>query len=301
MPTEISSLHHSFGQEFYPYESIRALRLADKTRLTNRRELIEKISGELPQSSALTRRRVAEKLVQRYFSSTKRDITPAPQCQPFVRLVSRGRHTPGQIELLFWQLAQVDTLVGALARELFYPVCIAARPPDGLSVASFAARNGAQLFGMALFESADITPQITRTFLHEYAREYWHFSNAPSLDRALRIMQSAGLIARERMSGWRGHPPSYRLSNHDVSLTAFVWALYDEFLPHAQTGGISLAPGVLALADFAKTFLLTPAQVEAHCEAARRHQFLAASTNGALRLTFGNLDVLADALLNRAL
>ena len=124
---------HSFGQEFYPYESIRALRLADKLRLTDRRELIERISGEMPQSSAGTRRRVAEKLVQRYFSSTRRVITPAPQCQPFVRLVARGRHTPGQIELLYWQLAQVDTIVGALARELFYPVCIAGRPPDGFS------------------------------------------------------------------------------------------------------------------------------------------------------------------------
>ncbi len=255
----------------------------------------------MPQSSAGTRRRVAEKLVQRYFSSTRRVIAPAPQCQPFVRLVARGRHTPGQIELLYWQLAQVDTIVGALARELFYPVCIAGRPPDGFSGAEFAARNGAQLFGMGIFESADITPQITRTFLHDYARQQWHFSNAASLDRALRILQSAGLIARERMSGLRGRPPSYRLSNHDVSLTAFVWALYDEFLPHAQTGGVTLAPGVLAVADFARTLLLTPAQVEAHCEAARRHQFLAASDNGALRLTFGNLDALADALLNRAL
>lgn len=301
MTANASSLHHSFGQEFYPYESIRALRLADKARVTDRRELVERISCELPQSSAGTRRRVAEKLVQRYFNSTKRVIMPAPQCQPFVRLVARGRHTPGQIELLYWRLAQVDTLVGALARELFYPVCIAGRTPEGVSHASFAARNGAQLFGMGLFDSADITPQITRRFLQDYAREHWQFLNVPSLDRALRILQSAGLVSRERMSGLRGRPPSYRLSNHDVALTTFVWALYDEFLPHAQTGGITLAPGVLAVADFARTLLLTSAQVEAHCEAARRHQFLAASANGTLRLTYGNLDALADALLSRAL
>lgn len=301
MTAEAASPHHSFGQEFYPYESIRALRLADKTRLTDRRQLIERIAGELPQSSEGTRRRVAEKLVQRYLEGTRGAIVPPPQCQPFVRLIARGRHTPGQIELLYWQLAQVDTLVGALARELFYPVFIAHRPPDGLSSAAFAARNGAQLFGTGAFDSTNIAPQITRSFLHDYAREQWHFTNAPSLDRALRILQGAGLIAHERMSALRGRPPSYRLSNHDVSLTTFLWALYDEFLPHAQNGSLTLAPGVLSVADFARTLLLSPAQIENHCEAARRHQFLAIAPNGSLRLTFGNQDALADALLSRAL
>lgn len=301
MIAEVASPHHSFGQEFYPYESIRALRLADKARLTDRHQLIERIAEELPQRSEATRRRVAEKLVQRYVRTTRRAIVPDPHCQPFVRLIARGRHAPGQIELLYWQLAQVDTLVGALARELFYPVCIAQRPPDGLSGASFAARNGAQLFGTGAFAATDIAPQITRDFIHDYARQEWHFANAPSLDRALRILQGAGMIARERMSGLRGHPPSYRLSNHDVSLTTFLWALYDEFLPHAQNGALTLAPGVLAVADFARTLLLLPKQIENHCEAARRHQFLAASSSGALRLTFGNQDALADALLSRAL
>ena len=299
MTAQPASVHHSFGQEFYPYESIRALRVADKTRLTDRRQLVERIAGELSQSSESTRRRVAEKLVQRYFEGTRGALVPAAHCQPFVRLVARSRHAPGQIELLYWQLTQVDTLVGALARELFYPVCIAQRPPDGIASAAFAARNGAQLFGTGAFH--DFAPQITRAFVHDYARDQWHFCNAPSLDRALRILQGAGLIARERMSALRGHPPSYRLSNHDVSLTTFLWALYDEFLPHAQNGNFSLAPGVLAVSDFARTLLLSPAQVEQHCEAARHHQFLAASFNGTLRLTFGNQDALADALLSRAL
>jgi len=299
MTAQPTSVHHSFGQEFYPYESIRALRLADKTRLTDRRQLVERIAGELPQRSAATRRRVAEKLVQRYFQGTRHGLALAAHRQPFVRLVARSRQASGQIELLYWQLTQVDTLVGALARELFYPVCLAHRPPDGLTSAAFAARNGARLFATGAF--AQFAPQITRSFVHDYAREEWHFLNAPTLDRALRILQGAGLIARERMSALRGHPPAYRLSNHDVSLTTFLWALYDEFLPHAQNGNFSLAPGVLAVSDFARTLLLSPTQVEGHCEAARRHQFLAASPNGTLRLTFGNQDALADALLSRAL
>lgn len=294
------SPHHSFGQEFYPHESIRALRLADKARLTDRRALVELIAGQLPQSKESTRRRVAGKLVQRYFTGNLRHITPAPQYQPFVRLVARGRHAPAQIELLYLRLAQSDSLVGALAREVFYPICIAGRPPNGIDSATLAARNGAQLFGLSGALSPDLALQVTRTFLQDYAREQWFFTNAPTLDRALRVLQSAGLIARERMSGLRGHPPAYRLSQHDVSLTTFVWALYDEFLPHAQSGGITLAPGVLAVSDFARTLLLSPAQITAHCEAARRHQFLAVQ-NDTWRLTFGNLDALTDTLLTRAL
>ena len=299
----MTSPHQSFGQEFYPYESIRALRLADKMRLTDRRVLIGHIAGGLPQPSPRTRQRVAEKLVQRYFTGSRLFIAPPPHAQPFVRLVARQRHAPAQIELLYLRLAQIDTLVGALAREVFYPVCIAHRPPDGLESAVFAARNGGQLFGSggSWLDENEVPPQITRDFLHEYAREQWNFTNAPSLDRALRVLQSAGMIARERMSDLRGHPTAYRLSNHDVALASFVWALYDEFLPHAQrSGGVTLASGVLGVADFARTLLLSPAQVEAHCDMARRRGFLSAQ-GSTLRLTFGNLDAVADALLSRAL
>lgn len=297
------SFHQSFGQEFYPHESIRALRLADKMRLTDRRALVGHIAQSLPQPSPGTRQRVAEKLVQRYFTGSRLFIAPPPQAQPFVRLVARQRHARAQIELLYLRLTQIDTLVGALAREIFYPVCIAHRPPAGLGSAAFAARNGAQLFGLSENWPGEneMPPQITRSFLHEYAREQWNFTNAPTLDRALRVLQAAGMIARERMSDLRGHPAAYRLSNHDVALPTFVWALYDEFLPHAQnSGGVMLAPGVLNVADFARTLLLSPAQIEAHCDLARKRGFLSAQ-GPALRLTFGNLDALADALLSRAL
>src|SRR5687768_16279453 len=101
----MNSLHQSFGQEFYPYESIRALRLADKMRLTDRHELVGHIAESLPQPSPRTRRRVAEKLVQRYFTGSRMFIAPPAHAQPFVRLVARQRHTPAQIELLYLRLA----------------------------------------------------------------------------------------------------------------------------------------------------------------------------------------------------
>lgn len=286
-------LMKSFGQEFYPYESLRAIKFADKTRITDRRALVEHIASELTQTSEMTRLRIAAKFVQRYFAHTNKDIIPAPQLQPFIRLVSRNRRADTQIELMFGRLAQVDKIVGSLARELFYPVCVLDRAPVGISQSSFAARNGAQLLSPV--------PILTRGFILDYARDVWDFSNRSTLDRALRVLQSAGLIARERQSELRGHPTAFRLSNHDVSLTTWVWSLYEEFLPHAHTPQFSISPHALEVAEFSRTFLLSPAQVEAHKEAARAQQLVAGSRDGSLKLIFGNMDALVDTLLTKAL
>lgn len=283
---------NSFGQEFYPYESIRALRFADRTQLTDRRALVEHIASQLTQDSEMTRLRVAAKIVQRFLDGTATTIVPPPQEQPFARLVARNRHTPTQIELLFLRLAGIDGIVGRLARELFYPVCVAGRPPDAYGTAEFAAANGAQLFSTV--------PMLTRSFIHAHARDKWGFTNAASLDRALRVLQNAGLIARERMAALRGHPTALTMSSHDVSLVTFVWALYAEFLPHVGDAHFVLHPESLGIADFARTLLLSPAQVAAHCQSARKHQLLALH-NGQLRFVFGNLDALADSLLSKAM
>ena len=283
----------SFGQEFYPYESLRAIKFADKTRICDRRALVEHIASELTQASEMTRLRIAAKFVQRYFAHTNKEIIPAPQLQPFVRLVARNRRTDTQIEMMFGRLAQVDSVVGVLARELFYPVCVLGRPPAGVSQSSFAARNGAQLLSPI--------PILTRSFILDYAREVWHFNNRSTLDRALRVLQSAGLIARERQSELRGHPTAFRLSDHDISATTWVWSLYEEFLPHARTPQFSISPQSLEVADFARTFLLSPSQVEAHKETARAQQLVAGSRDGSLKLIFGNMDALVDTLLTKAI
>lgn len=282
----------SFGQEFYPYESLRAIKFADKTRICDRRALIEHIASDLSQPSEMTRLRIAAKLVQRYFEHSKTDIAPPPQLQPFIRLTSRSRRADAQIELLFLRLSQVDRIVGAIARELFYPVCVLGTAPDGIAESSFAARNGSQLLST--------TPILTRAFVLEYARDKWSFTNRSTIDRALRVLQGAGLIARERQSELRGHPTAFRLSAHDVSLVTFVWAFYDEFLPHATGPNFSVSVESLNNADFARTLLLSPTQIEAHCQSARRHQLIA--TRGTqLRLVFGNRDVLVDSLLATAI
>jgi hypothetical protein len=240
----------------------------------------------------MTRLRIAAKIVQRYFSATRRDIVPPPQTQPFVRLVARSRHTPTQMELLFYRLSRIDIIVGALARELFYPVCIAGRAPDGVSSSEFAARNGAQLLATE--------PLLTRAFIIEYAQMRWNFTNRSTIDRSLRVLQGAGLIARERQTELRDHPTAFRLSQHNVSLATFLYALHEEFLPHAHNAALALSCDVLPVADFARTLLLSPSQIEEHCRAARSHQLLAQHGRN-LRLVFGNLDALVDAMLSKAI
>lgn len=282
----------SFGQEFYPYESLRAIKFADKTKISDRRTLIEHIAASLSQPSEMTRLRIAAKFVQRFFAHTHTEIAPPPQQQPYIRLVSRGRRADAQIEMLFLRLAQVDVVVGALARELFYPVCVLGVAPEGVCEPSFAARNGAQLL---LTE-----PILTRAFILEYAREKWNFTNRSTLDRALRVLQGAGLVARERQPELRGHPTAFRLSAHDVSLVTFVWAFYDEFLPHASGPTFSVSIEAVANSSFARTLLLSPTQIEAHCEAARRSQLIAGHARQ-LRLIFGNRDALVDSLLATAI
>lgn len=282
----------SFGQEFYPYESIRALKLAEKAKVRERHTLIEAIAEQLPQTSEKTRSRIAAKLVQRYISGRRRVFSPPPHEQPFVRLIARSRHVPTQIELLYYRLTKIDTLVGSLARELFYPVCVLNRPPDGLSASEFALRNGARLFSPS--------PLLTRAFILDYAQTRWYFTSRATIDRSLRVLQGAGLIARERMTELHEHPTAYRLSEHNVSPVTFAYALYDEFLPHKRDPNFLLMPEAIALADFARTLLLSPAQVTEHCATARRHQLLA-QHNNALRLVFGNLDVLVEALLAKAI
>jgi hypothetical protein len=113
-----------------------------KKRLSERAAIIAAISASLPQPSEKTRRRIASKIAQRYITGRRKIIDPPPHQQPFVRLLTKHPHTPAQIELLYFQLCQTDTLVGALARDLFYPTGIERRAPQGLSESEFAVANG---------------------------------------------------------------------------------------------------------------------------------------------------------------
>lgn len=285
----------TFGQEFYPHESVRALKTVDKAVPQSRQALVDLVAAQLPQLSERTRRRLATKFLQRYFlpaQGTRQRTRALADNQPYVRLVARNRHSAAQIELLYLRLARVDAIVGAVARELFYPVCVDGHPPAGWSPEQFRARNGGQLFTEA--------PLLTRAFILEYARQEWGFTNSATLDRSLRVLQGAGLVAAERMRELRRHPLAYRLTKHDASPYTFIYGLYEEFLPTVSGMNHAIGQGDIEGALFARTLLLSPTQIAEHCAVARRHQLLSLQGNG-LRLVFGSLDALVDVLLSKAL
>jgi hypothetical protein len=282
----------SFGQEFYPHESLRALRLAEKLKTSSRRELTLRLAQDLPHPSPATRKRLAAKFIQRYISATRSRIVPPSDQQAFLKLVSRLRHAPALIQLLFYELQKTDELVGVLARELFYPAFVENRAPDEYSTDEFAARNGSRLLGDE--------PLLTRNFILDHALEKWNFKDRASVDRALRVLIGAGLIARERMTDLRNHPVAFRRADHDLAPSAFAWAFYDEYLPRARNGDLLIAREEILKAKCARTFLIAPAQIEASLETARRHQLLAAQ-GLQVRLVFAGQSTLVDALLSKAM
>jgi len=282
----------TFGQEFHPHDAIRALRLAEKIKTGDRKLLSSRITEELPQSEKSTRERLASKFIQRYLKASRSKIAPW-NSQDFAHLVAKTRHAPTQIELLYFQLTKTDELVGALARELFFPVCVLNAAPREYSADEFAACNGSRL----ILESA---PLLTREFIVHHAQTRWDFYSVSSVDRALRVLQSSGLIARERMTEWRDHPSAFRLAAHDVSPVTFAWALYDEFLPRLESGELLFARKEFYEANFARTLLLNQKQVEQGIEVLRRHQLLAAQSEN-LRLMLGKGSTLVEALLAKAM
>ncbi len=134
------SRYQSFGQEFYPFEAVKAIRLAQ--RINERRTLRERVAESLPHASTQTRHRVANKLIQRYVPCVK----GAVQSSPFIALMNHVRDYPTQIELLYYELTKTDRIVGAIARHIFYPYFVEDRIPGGFEEAEFRALNASQLF-----------------------------------------------------------------------------------------------------------------------------------------------------------
>ncbi|MCS6860567.1 MAG: hypothetical protein NZT92_09650 [Abditibacteriales bacterium] len=275
------SQYQSFGQEFYPYEAMKAIRLAQ--RIHDRRALRDHIAQLLPHPSAQTRRRVANKLIQRYVPCAKGAVLPSP----FLALMNHIRDYPTQIELLYYELTKTDRIVGAMARHIFYPYFIEDRIPGGFEEQVFRVLNASQLFVHQKI--------ITRDFVEAFARQMWNFRNVSTLRRALRILSQAGIIRNERLLELRYHPVAYGMNPHDIGLTTFVYCLYDEFLNVLGKSAPTVAE--VQRARFVRTFLLTPQQVNHLLQTARRYRFIHcpappatnAHTHAVVRLPFPTL------------
>ncbi|HUT73287.1 MAG TPA: hypothetical protein VM221_00445 [Armatimonadota bacterium] len=270
----------AFGQELYPEDAARALCLA--LEMETRAELHARIAAGLPQASAKTRGRIADKLIQRLIAVERGKVIVSP----FVRLAAGLRDPQARTELIYYRTARTDTIIAAIAAEIFYPHFVHGRPPRGFSPVHFRAANTGALF--------DYDRVITRPFISTYARRAWDFHSEPTLTRALRVLREAGLI--EVLPGAPGaRRPSFTVAPHTLRLPTFAFCLYEEF---AARRSPALALDQIQNADFARTFILRPVEVTALTEEARRRKLVARSGGAAPRYAPAmDRDALVDALL----
>lgn len=233
-----------FGQGLHPEEAVTAVRLA--VEMPDRAELRRELIAKLPQRSAKTRERLAEKLLQRLVTFSGHSVA----LSPFLRLVATTPDPRAELELIFYRTVQTDRLVSSIAAEILYPHLVAGEPPAGYSEPQFRLANTGSLF------EADAA--VTRAFISRYARERWGFTREPTLTRALLMLRQVGLIheVRRRESG--RSLAAYARTGLSMALPAFVFCLAETA---ESVRGRSLRLDQVQQALFAELFLLEPLQV----------------------------------------
>jgi len=272
----------AFGQELYPDEAAQALRLA--LQAATRASLHEQIVAALPQPSLKTRERIADKLIQRLIPVQKGAVIVSP----FVRLAANITDTQARNELVYYRTAQTDSVIGAIAAEIFYPYFVQGRPPKGFSASQFRFANTGALF--------DYDNVITRSFVVRYAREAWGFNSEQSVTRALRILREARLIETLPNPPGAARQLSFALAPHSMRLPTFAFCLYEDFATR-RTPALPLDQ--IQTANLARTFIVRPQEVTALAEEARRRKLLARSGGAATRYAPAMaLDALVERLIS---
>ena len=274
----------AFGQELYPEDAAQALRLA--LGVGTRAELRQQIVAALPQPSEKTRDRIADKLIQRLIPIEHGSVVVSP----FVRLAACTRDDQARTELIYYRTAQTDTIIAAIAAEMFYPYFILGRPPKGFNASQFRFANTGALF--------DYDNVITASFVSAYARKVWGFHSEATAIRALRVLREAGLIEALPSTPGRMRRHAFALRPHTMQPATFAFCLYEEF---ASRRSPALAVDQIQNADFARMFIVRPVDVTALLEEARRSKLVVRRGGAAPRYgPAADLEGLVDALLGSA-
>lgn len=247
-----------FSQELYYDESIQAIvSYADAPR---RRELHARIVDDLPHTSTATRKRIATKIIQRYFVSPDGSFPSTP----FLKLVSGTERKDIRLDLLYWRAARTDAVIEAVAGELFYPYFVLGTVPQGYTESEFHMANTATLFS--------VDSVITRDFAVEYARKVWSFDSPRSITLALRIMRQAEILDAVSVTMGRRRVHGYYPLPHTPRVEVFGYCLYEEFLEESPL----ISTDRLRNSAFAKIFLLSGLQMDSLAKMAERKRLLAA-------------------------
>ncbi|HSV74737.1 MAG TPA: hypothetical protein VLH79_13335 [Chthonomonadales bacterium] len=237
-------MFHVFGQELYLRETVRAAAVVAGE--PDRRAACDRIAALLPHPSARTRARVASEIARRLAAGAQSpDLAPS-----FARLVA-GLHSPdARRDLVIHAVARADALVGAIAREVLFPILLDEAMPRGVTSGDMARHGAAPLI--------TVEPIVPFPFLRWFAAERWRFERVRTLHLALRVLRQAGLVHTTRLLGQAGRVQAVALSPHGLSFPAFVWCLADEIGRDQRP----LTQDRIARASFART-LLVPASAGA--------------------------------------
>ncbi|MHB1459181.1 MAG: hypothetical protein ACYC0V_19915 [Armatimonadota bacterium] len=242
----MTSSFTTFGQELYQDVSIQAIEQFHT--IKDHDLLLESISDILPHPSEKTRRRLAEKLVQRHFNG----LESGSHSIPYLRLVANLSDTREKNDLIYWRTASTDKVISAIASEIFYPFFILNTIPDGYSDETFNMINTGSLFSMDRI--------ITTDLVINYARTIWDFTSAKSIRLALRIMRQAELIDSMNTRKGRKNILGYYPNPHNISASVFAFCLYEELLISKSTPTPSLDQ--VHNSDAVKVFFMSRPQVD---------------------------------------
>jgi hypothetical protein len=290
-----------FGQELYTKETITAAGIiVEHAEQNDPRTLMSRVADVLPHASCATRKRIANKLLQRlaagalcypevtaatapalsnrvahngYTSARALQEADAPDADvtSFARLLSHVPDTQARHDLVYYAAARADSLIAAIASEILYPYFIEGCIPAPYSEDEFIMANAGLLLAPE--------PILTAGFVADYARLAWGFESERTVGLALRILRQAGILLSAPLLGERGRVAAYTLAPHGLSLPALLWGFYDEF------GGEPIAPAwdQVGRAHFARLFVVPAAVVASRLWEAERAGLVGSWSAGGTR------------------
>lgn len=254
----MGKIFSTFGQELYQEVSIKSIE--DFYGISDTNVLLQSIASLLPQKSIKTRKRVAEKIIQRFFTPPYPGETP----RPFLDMVRLSDSLHDKTDLIFWRTAKTDRIIAAIASEIFYPYFLDAIIPGDYSEHEFNMLNTSALF--------NIDRVITTNFICEYAASKWNFTSKKSITLALRIMRQAGLIHSVPVRLISKRTTGFYLAQHYINANIFLFCLYEEFQKEGHAPIISL--NQLQESDAMKVFFINRMQLNTMLEDLSKRYFI---------------------------
>jgi hypothetical protein len=275
-----------FGQELYHEESLQAIKSLQN--VEDDRRLALRIADLLPHSSQGTRLRVASKIAQRFFKPSGELPSTA-----FLKFVNGIENDQARRDLLYWRAARTDSIIAAIASEVFYPYFILNSIPSGYDESAFHMANTATLF--------EIDRVITTDFASDYAKKAWGFNSSRTVTLALRIMKQAQILDCVSVKLGRRHVLGYYPQQHSLRPEVFAYCMCEEFLEAKSDFSLSLDR--LHNGECVKLFFLNRLQVDSLLRSLERKRLIkpvALPGGRHIRFSSGKPDSFVDDLLEKA-